>query len=102
LDDEPRQMRVSVRGQGAPLVLVGGGLTGMASWAPHQARLATTRKVVRAQLLGVQYGLDARPLPTDYAVRTERVALARALDDLGLVEPVDLVAWSYGAEIAID
>jgi pimeloyl-ACP methyl ester carboxylesterase len=102
LDDGPRQMRVSVRGRGAPLVLVGGGLTGMASWEPHQAQLAAKRKVVRAQLLGVQYGLDAQPLPADYSVRTESEALARALDDLGFVERIDLVAWSYGAEITLD
>jgi pimeloyl-ACP methyl ester carboxylesterase len=32
----------------------------------------------------------------------EAEALRRALDDLGLVEPVDLVAWSYGAAIALE
>jgi pimeloyl-ACP methyl ester carboxylesterase len=102
LDDEPRQMRVSVRGRGRPLVLVGGGLTGMASWKLHQARLAANRKVVRAQLLGVQYGLDARALPAGYSVAMEADALGRALDDLGFAEPIDLVAWSYGGEIALD
>jgi pimeloyl-ACP methyl ester carboxylesterase len=102
LDDEPRQMRVSVRGTGRPLVLVGGGLTGMASWEPHQALLAGQRKVVRAQLLSVQYGLDARPLPAGYSVAMEADALGRALDDLGFVEPIDLVAWSYGGEVSLD
>lgn len=102
LDAEPRQVRVSVRGRGAPLVLVGGGLTGMASWEPHQAQLAGERTVVRAQPLSVQYGLDWTRLPEDYSVRTESEALGRALDDLGFVEPVDLVAWSYGAAITLD
>ncbi len=95
-------MRVSVRGEGRPLVLVGGGLTGMASWEPHQALLASQRKVARAQLLSVQYGLDARALPEGYGVPMEADALGRALDELGFLEPVDIAAWSYGAQITLD
>jgi pimeloyl-ACP methyl ester carboxylesterase len=74
----------------------------MASWEPHQALLAGHRKVVRAQPLSVQYGLDARRLPAGYGVAMEADALGRAFDDLGFVEPVDVVAWSYGAEITLD
>src|SRR5689334_18819396 len=95
-------MRVSVLGEGPPLVLVGGGLTGMASWEPHQALLASRRKVARAQPMSVQYGLDARPLPAGYGVPMEADALGRALDGLGFREPVDIAAWSYGAQITLD
>src|SRR5260221_2370205 len=90
------KMQTDMKGQGAPLVLVGGGLTGWLSWEPHQTRLAPTRKVVRAQLLSVQYGLEGRPLPEDYSVDMESRALSAAIDELGFAGPVDLVAWSYG------
>jgi pimeloyl-ACP methyl ester carboxylesterase len=95
------EMQTDIQGEGPPIVLVGGGLTGWLSWEPHRARLVSTRRVVRAQPLSVQYGLETRPLPAGYGVKMESGALATALGkrDLG---PVDLVAWSYGAEIALD
>jgi pimeloyl-ACP methyl ester carboxylesterase len=89
-------------GTGPPLVLIGGGLTGWASWEPHQQRLAASREVVRLQLLSVQYGLEDRGLPEGYSVRTESGALAAALDRLGWTQPLDLVAWSFGALITLD
>jgi pimeloyl-ACP methyl ester carboxylesterase len=95
-------MLSQVVGSGRPLVLIGGGLTGWASWEPHAERLAPTRRVARLQLLNVQYGLDDRPLPAGYSVRMESQALAAALDQLGWQEPLDLVAWSYGAAITLD
>src|SRR5262245_54281329 len=59
-----QRMQIDVKGTGGtPLVLVGGGLTGWASWEPHQARLMTKRTVARAQPLSVEYGLLNRPLP---------------------------------------
>lgn len=102
---EPRQplvMKVEVVGSGRPLVLIGGGLTGWRSWQPHAERLATSRSVARAQLLNVQFGLEDRPLPDGYSVRMESDALARALDELGWTDAVDLVAWSYGALVTLD
>jgi len=95
-------MLTDVKGEGRPLVLVGGGLTGFLSWVPHQQRLQGARRVVRAQPLSVQFGLENRPLPPEYSVKMESRALAGALEGLGLTEPVDLVAWSYGAEITLD
>jgi pimeloyl-ACP methyl ester carboxylesterase len=95
------KMLTDVKGQGPPMVLVGGGLTGYLSWVPHQERLSRTRTVVRAQPLSVQHGLDERPLPAGYSIGMESRALAAALDDPGLAGPVDLVAWSYGAAITL-
>jgi pimeloyl-ACP methyl ester carboxylesterase len=95
-------MQSEVIGAGAPLVLIGGGLTGMASWKPAAERLATSRQVARLQLLSVQYGLEDRPLGADYSLRMESDALGRALDTLGWTGPVDIVAWSYGAAITLD
>jgi pimeloyl-ACP methyl ester carboxylesterase len=98
------QMPAEVRGSGAvPVVLVPGGLTGWLSWERHAARLAEKRRVVRVQLVSVQYGLEGRALPGDYTLRTESRALAATLQALALGnEPLDLVAWSYGAAIALD
>jgi uncharacterized protein (TIGR02246 family) len=96
------RMQAQVSGEGRPVALVGGGLTGWKSWEPHAERLATGRTVARLQLLNVQFGLEDRPLPDDYSVRMESEALAAGLDGIGWLEPVDLVAWSYGALITLD
>ena len=61
-------MQTQVVGEGAPVVLVPGGLTGWLSWEPHAQRLSQTRKVVRVQLLSVQYGLEGRNLPSGGSV----------------------------------
>jgi pimeloyl-ACP methyl ester carboxylesterase len=100
-DTSELRMQAQVIGDGPRLVLVGGGLTGWASWAPHAERLATTRTVARLQLLNVAFGLDDRPPPADYAVALESRAMAAALDALGWTEPLDIVAWSYGALITL-
>jgi hypothetical protein len=50
-------MKTEVTGQGRPLVLVPGGLTGWLSWKPHAERLSNDHKVVRVQLLTVDMGL---------------------------------------------
>jgi pimeloyl-ACP methyl ester carboxylesterase len=96
------EMQSKVTGKGEPLVLVPGGLTGWLSWEPHAERLSATRKVVRTQLLNLQYGLENRPLPTDYSVKTESRVLETTLDKLGMRMPLDLVAWSYGAAVTLD
>ncbi len=100
--DTPFKMQSEVTGEGATLVLVPGGLTGWLSWEPHAKRLASTRKVVRVQLISVEYGLRKCKLPSDYSLKTESMALEATLNEIGLNEPVDLVAWSYGAAITLD
>lgn len=95
-------MLVHTVGTGRPLVLIGGGVTGWLSWIPHQQRLASTRRVARAQPLIVQLGLENRALPPGYAVEMESAGLAAAVDAMRLEGPVDLVAWSYGGVITLD
>jgi pimeloyl-ACP methyl ester carboxylesterase len=95
-------LRTHVMGQGAPLVLIGGGLTGWLSWIPHQERLAASRRVARAQLLIVQLGLENRPVPAGYSVKMESAALAAAIDGFHAEGPLDLVAWSFGAFVTLD
>lgn len=95
-------MLLHTTGEGPPVVLVGGGLTGWLSWIPHQERLAPRRRVARAQPLVVQLGLENRPLPPDYSVEMESAALAAAMDEFHPSGTVDLVAWSYGGFLALD
>ena len=96
------KMALHAKGEGRALVLVGGGLTGWLSWVPIQERLASFRRVVRAQPLNVQMGLDGQALPLDYSVKLESRALVAALDHAALTEAVDIVAWSYGALVTLD
>ena len=95
-------MPFDTKGDGRPLVLVGGGLTGWQSWVPHQERLAAHRRVTRLQPLNVSLGLDETPLPDDYSVKLESGALAASLDRAQLPGAVDIVAWSYGALVTLD
>lgn len=87
---------------GTPLAVVGGGLTGWASWRPLLPRLTVGRRVILLQPVNVQYGLEGRPLPVGYSVRAESLALKMTLDGLAATSPVDILAWSYGAHIALD
>ena len=96
------KMQAKTTGQGTPLVLVPGGLTGWLGWDAHAARLSSKRKVIQVQLLNVEYGLDGRSLPAGYSVKAESGALAATIGDLGLKDPLDFVAWSFGAEVTLD
>jgi len=91
-----------ITGHGHPLVLIPGGIAGWLSLDDKQERLAKTRKVVRIQLLNVQHALQNKPVSPDYSVQTEIEALAATLDELGIVEPLDIVAWAYGSVVALN
>ncbi len=94
-------MKSEVTGQGEPVVLVPGGLTGWLSWEPHARRLSENHRVVRVQLMAVDLGLRNEPIPADYSVDYETAALSRALD-YTKVEQAHFAAWSFGAEITLN
>lgn len=87
-------------GQGEPIVLVPGGLSGWLSWIPHAERLSAKRTVVRVQLRSVELAEADEPYPTDYGTLTEREALRATADEVGL-EDFDLVGWSYGGHVSL-
>ena len=89
-----------VKGQGEPIVLVPGGLSGWLSWIPHAERLSAERMVVRVQLRSVELAETGEPFPEDYGTLTEREALRATVDELGL-ESFDLVGWSYGGHVSL-
>ena len=97
------KMQVKVHGDGVPLLLVGGGLTGWASWEPFVETFESKgRQVIRLQLLSVQYGLENRILPQDYSIKMESRALKATLDSLGQNGPLDVIAWSFGGLTSLD
>ncbi len=98
---EPQVMRSDAKGEGEPIVLVPGGLTGWLSWIPHQERLAATRTAIRVQPLHNELGSRGEVIQTDYDDETERESLRLTLDDLG-VDAADVAAWSGGARAMIE
>ncbi|WPP49052.1 alpha/beta fold hydrolase [Catalinimonas niigatensis] len=97
------KMQVKVEGEGSPLLLVPGGLTGWIGWEPFvNIFTARQKKVIRVQLINVAYGFDNQSLPSDYSVELEGQALAAAMDSLGYDTPIDAVGWSFGALVLLD
>ena len=89
-----------VKGQGEPIVLVPGVLSGWLSWIPHAERLSKERMVVRVQLRSIELAEAGDPFPDDYGTLTEREALLATVDELGL-DSFDLAGWSYGGLISL-
>jgi lipase len=89
-------------GQGQALVMLGGGTPGAAEFAPHARVLAPERRVVRLQTLNVDRSERKQPLPAGYSLKLESGAMARALDQLKLAGPLDIVGHSFGALVALD
>lgn len=98
---EPPSMKFEAAGAGGPVILVPGGLTGWLSWKPHAEQLSSRYCVVRVQLLSIDLGLRNKAIPFNYSVDFETNALQRTLDQIGIPK-ADFVAWSYGAEIALN
>jgi pimeloyl-ACP methyl ester carboxylesterase len=94
-------MQSKMTGDGSPLVLVPGGLTGWVSWDSCVPELSKKHKVIQVQLLNVDYGLRGEPLPDNYSLETESQALADTLHQHD-IEKADIVAWSYGAATTLD
>lgn len=97
------QLQARVSGEGSPILLIPGGLTGWKSWEPFVDTFKTSkRQVISVQLLSVEYGIENHELPVNYSVKTESNALKTTLDSLGYTAPIDLAAWSFGAFVCLD
>src|SRR5688572_4080880 len=96
------KMQFKSKGDGQPVVLVPGGLTGWVSWDAFADHFTTSHQVVQVQLMSVQYGLEKKALPPDYSVRMESQALKAALDAAGVTSKADFIGWSYGGMILLD
>ena len=98
--DAAPQLQARVLGDGAPVVLLGGGLLGADGWGEVPRVLARTRRVLNLQSLAVQYGLENRSLPAGYSIQTEVDALDHTLKTMR-ARDVDVIGMSYGGVVAI-
>jgi pimeloyl-ACP methyl ester carboxylesterase len=96
----PPQLQTRVLGSGNPVILLGGGLLGADGWGGVPPLLAKTHRVINAQSLAVQYGLDGKPLPAGYELQTEVDALRASLDSTQ-VDVADIIGMSHGGVIGL-
>lgn len=96
-----RELQHEVKGQGEPLVLVPGGLSGWVSWVPHAERLSERRRTIRVQPIHNELGSAGEPGDPDYTTDTERDSLRMTLDALG-IESADFAGWSGGGRALIE
>ena len=89
-------------GDGSPLIMLGGGTTGAAAFAPHAKELAGEFHVIRLQTLNVDRAHTLQRLPSNYSIRLETQCMRRSIDRLNLNRPIDVVGHSLGALIALD
>lgn len=88
-------------GDGRTVVMLGGGIHGAAMFAPHARDLSREFDVVRVQTLNVQTARTGDPMPPEYSVASEALALEQTLSCLGISGRFDLVGSSFGAAVAL-
>jgi pimeloyl-ACP methyl ester carboxylesterase len=98
---EPRALSHEISGDGEPVVLVPGGLTGWVSWIPHTEHLSARWRTIRVQPIHNERGSAGRPGEPVYTAETERESLRMTLDDLG-IEAAHFAGWSAGGKALID
>jgi pimeloyl-ACP methyl ester carboxylesterase len=91
----PLQLQTRVLGSGNPVILLGGGLLGADGWGGVPPLLAKTHRVINAQSLAVEYGLEGKTLPVSYELQTEVDALRASLDSTH-VAVADIIGMSHG------
>ena len=96
-----RVLQHEAKGEGEPLVLVPGGLTGWLSWIPHAERLSASRRTIRVQPIHNELGSAGESGDREYTAETERESLGLTLDELG-VDRADFAGWSGGARALLE
>jgi pimeloyl-ACP methyl ester carboxylesterase len=98
---EPRVLTYEIKGQGDPVVLVPGGLTGWLSWIPHAERLSARWKTVRVQPIHNELGSAGEPGDPGYTAETEREALRMTMEALE-IDAAHFAGWSGGGRALIE
>jgi pimeloyl-ACP methyl ester carboxylesterase len=98
---EARALAYAIEGQGDPVVLVPGGLTGWVSLIPHAERLSTKWRTVRVQPIHNELGSAGRPGDPTYTAEIERESLRMTMDALR-VESAHFAGWSAGGKALIE
>lgn len=94
-------MEHEVAGDGDPIVLVPGILTGWLSWIPHAERLSKTHRVVRLQPIHNELAVRGELPSHGFGPDTERESMRMTLDALG-IDRADFAAWSGGGRAMIE
>lgn len=97
----PRPLKVDVAGEGEPVVLVPGGLTGWVSWIPHQERLAGRYRAIRVQPIHNEMGSAGIPGDPTYTREVERECMRLTIEEME-IDSLHLVGWSAGGKTALD
>lgn len=98
---KPRVLAVEVAGEGDPLVLLPGGLTGWISWIPHQERLSSDYRVIRVQPIHNEMGSAGEPGDLSYTRETAIESLRLTLEELE-IETAHFAGWSAGGKGLLD
>ncbi|GAA3808509.1 pimeloyl-ACP methyl ester esterase BioH [Streptomyces coacervatus] len=98
---KPRVLVNEVKGEGPPVVLVPGGLTGWVSWTPLADALSARRRTVRVQPIHNELGSAGERGEAEYTAAIERESLLMTMDALG-VETADFTGWSGGGRALIE
>jgi pimeloyl-ACP methyl ester carboxylesterase len=98
---EPRALTHEIKGDGEPIMLVPGGLTGWVSWIPHAERLSARWRTIRVQPIHNELGSAGQPGDPGYTAETERESLRITLDALG-IEAAHFAGWSAGGNALIE
>lgn len=98
---KPRSLNVDIAGEGEPLVLLPGGLTGWISWIPHQERLASDYRVIRVQPIHNEMGSAGEPGDASYTREIAIESLRLTLEELE-IETAHFAGWSAGGKGLLD
>jgi pimeloyl-ACP methyl ester carboxylesterase len=98
---EPRPLTVDIAGEGEPLVLIPGGMTGWLSWIPHQERLSDRYRAIRVQPIHNELGSAGMPGDPSYTWKVAVESLLLTLDYLE-IERAHFAGWSAGGKGLLD
>ncbi|MDW6004207.1 alpha/beta fold hydrolase [Vibrio mangrovi] len=85
------------KGSGDYLVLVHGALTDSSMWLPHIQYLASDFDVIAVSLRHFE-----QPDEGGFGLNTHAADLAKLLSDLPENKPINIVGWSYGADVVLN
>lgn len=86
-------------GSGPPIVLLHGINSDASDWRPVMDRIGQGYRLIALDLLG--FGESPKPLDVQYTAEDHCAAIKTTLDDIGVTEPILLVGYSLGGDIAI-
>lgn len=98
---DPRVLQTHEMGQGPPLLLLPGGLTGWRSWIRHQEELADRWRTVRVQPIHNERGSAGEPGVEGYDIDVEIQSLLATLDHLE-IGAGHFAGWSSGGRALLE